>query len=197
MVFGVHSAEYTGVVLDFAPTAKPRAKRAIKRLYQLWRRVSYVVKRAAMGGCSRIRDRHPEASDDGDDTGNENGEPTSSNLVERRVGLEVFRLAELREPPSMSNIHSTYPAPNDCRAQVRRTIDQTLHPFAGDVELLEVEDLRELSSVYDLVSGGAETYLRSVHSSLVETLHDGGTRAQHNQEVEGEGLAPLVGDLSP
>jgi hypothetical protein len=32
MVFGAHSAAYTGVVLDLAPTAKPRANRAISRL---------------------------------------------------------------------------------------------------------------------------------------------------------------------
>lgn len=32
IVLGAHSAAYTGVVLDFAPTAKPRANRAIKRL---------------------------------------------------------------------------------------------------------------------------------------------------------------------
>lgn len=35
MVFGADSAAYTGVVLLFAPTAKPRAKRAINRLIQL------------------------------------------------------------------------------------------------------------------------------------------------------------------
>jgi hypothetical protein len=33
IVVGAHSAAYTGVVLDFAPTAKPSAKRAMRRLY--------------------------------------------------------------------------------------------------------------------------------------------------------------------
>lgn len=35
MVFGADSAAYTGVVDDFAPTAKPNAKRDIRRLTQL------------------------------------------------------------------------------------------------------------------------------------------------------------------
>jgi hypothetical protein len=33
--FGADSAAYTGVVEDFAPTAKPSANRAMRRLYQL------------------------------------------------------------------------------------------------------------------------------------------------------------------
>lgn len=36
MVLGADSAAYTGVVDDFAPTAKPRKKRAMRRLYQLF-----------------------------------------------------------------------------------------------------------------------------------------------------------------
>jgi hypothetical protein len=32
MVLGVHSAEYTGVVLDLAPTAKPSMRRAASKL---------------------------------------------------------------------------------------------------------------------------------------------------------------------
>lgn len=35
MTVGAHSAEYTGVVELFAPTARPRANLAISRLYQL------------------------------------------------------------------------------------------------------------------------------------------------------------------
>ena len=35
IVLGAHSAAYTGVVLDFAPTANPRANRAINKLIQL------------------------------------------------------------------------------------------------------------------------------------------------------------------
>lgn len=35
MVFGADSAAKTGVVLDFAPTAKPRAKRASSKFHQV------------------------------------------------------------------------------------------------------------------------------------------------------------------
>jgi hypothetical protein len=34
IVFGAHSAAYTGVVEDLAPTANPRANRAMSKLYQ-------------------------------------------------------------------------------------------------------------------------------------------------------------------
>ena len=40
IVFGVDSAAYTGVVLDLAPTAKPRKNRAMRRFANLHFNVS-------------------------------------------------------------------------------------------------------------------------------------------------------------
>jgi hypothetical protein len=155
MFLGADSAAYTGVVDDLAPTAKPRAKRAINRLTQLGvvsdeREVRSLLDLLVGGG-------HPDTSDEGDDTRDEDCSTAAKVVIERRVA----------------------PASDECRAKIRRTVEQALDPNIRDTKLGEVEQL------------GA------VDSSLVHALDNSGASTEHDQEVQHERLRPSVCLLIP
>jgi hypothetical protein len=60
MFFGADSAAYTGVVDDFAPTAKPRKNRAMSRLGQLFAAAIHIPVMKDMTHEIKIVPRRPK-----------------------------------------------------------------------------------------------------------------------------------------
>lgn len=155
MVLGADSAAYTGVVDDFAPTAKPSAKRAINRLTQLEDVSGWMATQSALD--SLVCCGHPDASDERDNAGDEYRAAASEVVIERCIT----------------------PATNECRAEIRRTVKQTLDPNIRDAKLVKVEQLR------------------AVDRRLVHALNNGGPSTEYDQKVEHEWLRPSVRLLIP
>lgn len=65
MMDGEHSAPYTGVVVDFAPTAKPSKKRAKRRDHQEWAAIFLLALGESLTGESHTA--HPETSSKADE----------------------------------------------------------------------------------------------------------------------------------